>query len=41
VNTDFDRYMKVTVADIRRVAQKYLRPENSLVLIISNQESVQ
>ena len=41
VNTDFDRFMKVTVADIRRVAQKYLRPDNSLVLIISNQENVQ
>jgi zinc protease len=41
VNTDFDRFMKVTVADIRRVAQKYLQASNSLVLIISNQESVQ
>jgi predicted Zn-dependent peptidase len=41
VNTDFERYMKVTVSDIRRVAQKYLQPNNSLVLIISNQESVQ
>jgi predicted Zn-dependent peptidase len=41
VNTDFDRYMKVTAADVRRVAQKYLQPNNSLVLIISNQEAVQ
>ena len=41
VNTDFDRFMKVTAADVRRVAQKYLQPNNSLVLIISNQESVQ
>lgn len=41
VNSDFDRYMRVTTADLRRVAQKYLQPNNSLVLIISNQESVQ
>ena len=35
VNTDFTRYMAVTVDDIRRVAATYLRPDNILTLIIS------
>jgi len=34
VNTDAARYNAVTVADLRRVAQTYLRPENSLTLLI-------
>ena len=34
VNTDAARYNAVTVADLRRVARTYLRPENSLTLLI-------
>lgn len=34
VNTDLARYGAVTVADIKRVAAKYLTPANSLVLMI-------
>ena len=33
VNTDLDRYMKVTLDDIRRVARTYLVPDNSLTLV--------
>ena len=35
VDTDLDRYDAVTAADIRRVADRYLRPENSLTLVIT------
>ncbi|HET7583466.1 MAG TPA: pitrilysin family protein [Gemmatimonadaceae bacterium] len=35
VNTDLDRYMKVTTADVKRVAGMYLRPDNSLILIVT------
>ncbi len=35
VNTDPARYLAVTVDDIRRVAARYLVPENSLVLLIT------
>jgi predicted Zn-dependent peptidase len=34
VNTDAARYNAVTVADLRRVARQYLRPDNSLTLQI-------
>ena len=34
VNTDIVRYDAVTVADVKRVAATYLRPENSLTLVI-------
>ena len=34
VNTDAARYDAVTLADLRRVARTYLRPENSLTLLI-------
>ncbi|HET7458338.1 MAG TPA: pitrilysin family protein [Gemmatimonadaceae bacterium] len=34
VNSALDRYMKVTAADLKRVATTYLRPENSLVITI-------
>jgi len=32
INTEIDRYMKVTPADLKRVANKYLTPENRVVL---------
>jgi predicted Zn-dependent peptidase len=35
VNTGWRRYLAVTVADIKRVAGTYLRPENALVLLIT------
>jgi zinc protease len=35
VNTMLDRYLRVTADDIRRVAAKYLRPDNSYILTIS------
>ncbi|NIM51516.1 MAG: insulinase family protein [Gemmatimonadales bacterium] len=34
IHTDLDGYMQVTAADIQRVAEKYLVPENSLTIII-------
>jgi zinc protease len=34
INADAARYEAVTVADLRRVAATYLRPENSLTLLI-------
>jgi predicted Zn-dependent peptidase len=35
VNTELPRYMAVTVADLRRVAQRYLAPENRLTVVIN------
>ena len=32
---DTDRYTSVTAADVKRVAEKYLRPDNSMTFIIS------
>jgi predicted Zn-dependent peptidase len=34
VNTDWQRYLAVTVDDLKRVAAKYLRPDNALALLI-------
>ena len=38
INTDLDRYMKVSKDDIKRVAQQYLRPDNSVVILIKPPE---
>ncbi|MEX0690608.1 MAG: pitrilysin family protein [Gemmatimonadales bacterium] len=35
INTDADRYLSVTLDDIHRVAQRYLVPNNSLLLIVT------
>ncbi|HEV8358239.1 MAG TPA: pitrilysin family protein [Gemmatimonadales bacterium] len=35
VNTNWKRYVAVTMADVKRVATTYFRPENSLVLLIT------
>ena len=35
INTDMKRYDAVTAADIKRVAEKYLRVDNSMSFIIT------
>jgi predicted Zn-dependent peptidase len=35
VNTDLQRFMAVTAADIQRVARTYLRPDNSVITLIT------
>ena len=35
INTQFERFMKVTAADIKRAAATYLVPSNALVLLIT------
>ena len=37
INTDLDRYTKVTVADLKRVAAQYLVPANSLIVTVEPQ----
>jgi len=34
INTDLDRYLRVTAADIQRVAATYLVPANSLTILV-------
>lgn len=34
IHTDLDRYMAVTLDDIKRVAQQYLVPENSYTIVV-------
>ena len=38
INTDLARYQRVTRDDIKRVAQQYLRPDNSTVILIKPPE---
>ncbi len=38
INTDLARYLSVTTDDIRRVARTYLRPDNSVVVLIKPPE---
>lgn len=38
VNTEASRYANVTLADLRRVARTYLRPERSLTLVIAPED---
>jgi zinc protease len=37
INSELERYDKVTVEDLRRVARTYLTPENSLTLLVSSE----
>ena len=34
INTDLDQYTSVSLADLRRVAKKYLRPDNSSTIVV-------
>ena len=38
IGNDLDRYTRVTRDDIKRVAQQYLRPDNSTVILIKPPE---
>jgi predicted Zn-dependent peptidase len=38
VNTQLERYMKVTTDDVKRVAATYLRPDNAVVIIVTPPE---
>ena len=37
INSELERYDKVTVEDLKRVARTYLTPENSLTLLVSSE----
>jgi zinc protease len=39
INSEFDRYMKVTADDVKRAAATYLVPSNALVLLITPESS--
>jgi predicted Zn-dependent peptidase len=39
--TDLDMYMAVTADDIRRVARKYLTPENSFTIFVTPKAATQ
>ena len=41
INTEINRYMKVTKADIRRVANQYLTKQNRVVLYYLPKTSAQ
>lgn len=41
VNTELDRYLEITPADIQRVAREYFVPERATVLIITPQQAAQ
>ena len=36
VNSELERYRKVTAEDIKRVAEKYLSPDNSMILFVTS-----
>ncbi|MFL5576416.1 MAG: M16 family metallopeptidase [Gemmatimonadaceae bacterium] len=38
VNTQLERYMKVTADDVKRVAATYLRPDNAVIIIVTPPE---
>lgn len=39
VNTELDRYLKITPADVQRVAREYFVPEHATVLVITPQRA--
>jgi predicted Zn-dependent peptidase len=37
INSELERYEKVTIGDLQRVARTYLTPDNSLSLLVSSE----
>jgi predicted Zn-dependent peptidase len=37
INSELERYEKVTIGDLQRVAKTYLTPDNSLTLLVSSE----
>jgi len=40
INSDLDRYLAVSAADVQRVATKYLDPANGVIVIVRPKAAV-